>query len=82
MEKIIQKLIKLNGKSVKIVTAHKWFGVNEYQCNLSLINDDMRLGFRIANKEIYILKGELESFKEIGNSYMFNDTLMKIAIIY
>ena len=59
MDKFIKKLRSLNGKKIKIVTIHKWFGRDEYRCELDLIENEKHIGFKLMNSEIYLLKNEM-----------------------
>jgi hypothetical protein len=81
MDKFIKKLCNLNGKKIKIVTIHKWFGRDEYRCELNLINDEKRIGFRLLNSEIYLLKDEVIFFNEIGGVFCLKDDLMEIIMM-
>lgn len=71
----------LSGEMVHIITLHKWFGKEKYRYQFELIYDDIKIGFRIQNKEIYILKAELESIEKQNRVYYISDSLMKISII-
>ena len=71
----------LSGKMVHIITLHKWFGKEKHRYQFELIYDDIKIGFRIQNKEIYILKAELESIEKQNRVYYISDSLMKISII-
>lgn len=82
MNKFIKKLYNLNGKKIKIVTIHKLFGRDEYRCELNLINDEKRIGFRLLNSEIYLLKDEVSFFNEIGEAFCFRDDLMEIIMVH
>ena len=81
MEKVIRELQKLNGKKVEIITMHKWFGKERYNCQLSLVADNDKIGFKIQNSEVYILKSDLESIQEVNGTYCIKDALMEITII-
>ena len=80
MEKAIRELQKLNGKKVEVITMHKWFGKEKYNCQLSLITDNDKIGFKVQNSEVYILKSDLESIKEVNGTYYIKDALMEIEI--
>ena len=81
MKEIIIELQELIGKMVKVITTHKWFGKEKYDCQLDIVCDDTKIGFKIQNKETYILKAELESFEKTDGVYYIRDSLMEIAII-
>ena len=82
MNKFVKKLSNLNGKKVKIITIHKLFGRDEYRCELNLINDERRIGFKLLNSEIYLLKNEIIFFNEISGSFCFKDNLMEIVMLH
>ena len=82
MNKFIKKLYNLNGKTIQIVTTHKWFGKDEYKCELNLINDERRIGFKLLDSEIYLLKDEVRFFGELGGIFCFRDNLMEIVMIH
>lgn len=82
MTKIMRKLLELMGKSVTIITTHKWFGVEKFECEFDLVNNDDRIGFKVLNKEIYLLKNEVVSAEQIDKTCYIRDSLMEIAIIY
>lgn len=82
MNKFIKQLYSLNGKKIKIVTTHKWFGRDEYRCELNLINDEKRIGFKIMNSEIYLFKNEVSVFGEAGGTFYFQDDLMEIIMVH
>lgn len=81
MKETMIELHELTGRMIKVITTHKWFGREKYNCQLDLICDDTKIGFKIQNKEIYILKAELESFEKANGVYYIRDSLMEIAII-
>ena len=80
MDKFIKKLRSLNGKKIKIVTIHKWFGRDEYRCELNLIDNEKCIGFKLLNSEIYLLKDEVKFFWEVGGAFCFGDSLMEIIM--
>ncbi len=81
MEKAIRELQKLNGRKVEIFTTHKWFGKARYNCQLSLVADDNKIGFKVQNSEVYILKSDLDSIKKENDTYYIKDALMEIVIV-
>ena len=80
MDKAIKGLQHLIGKEVEIVTIHEWFGKEKYNCKFDFILDDRRIGFKVQNSEIYVLKSDLEVLKEINGAYYIKDFLMEIII--
>lgn len=81
MRETMIELHELTGKMVKVITTHKWFGKEKYNCQFYFICDDTKIGFKVQNKGIYILKAELESFEKINGTYYIRDSLMEITII-
>lgn len=81
MTQIIKELQELSGQMVKIVTLHKWFGKEKYSCQFDFIYDNMRIGFKVQNKEIYILKTELKALEKKDGMYSIGDSLMEIMVI-
>lgn len=81
MTQIIKELHKLSGQMVKIVTLHEWFGKEKYSCQFNFIYDNMRIGFKVQNKEIYILKTELKALEKKDGMYSIRDSLMEIMVI-
>lgn len=82
MTKIMRKLFELVGKNVTIITIHKWFGTEKFECEFDFINDNDRIGFKVLNKEIYLLKNEIVSAEQINKTCYIRDALMEIAIIH
>ena len=82
MQEFVSKLCKLNGHKVTIITSHKLFGNEKYKCELCLVNDEKRMGFRILSHEIYLLKSEVKSFEYLLRTYRFRDALMEINIVH
>ena len=80
MDKFIKKLRRLNGKKITIVTIHKWFGRDEYICELDLIENEKHIGFKLMNSEIYLLKNEIIFFNEYKGTFCFKDNLMEIIM--
>lgn len=81
MDSFIKQLHKINGHEVIICTTHKWFGKQKYKCRFYLIDDINRIGFKIKNSEIYLLKSEIISFEKIGQIFCMKDSLMTVTIM-
>lgn len=80
MENFIKELHKLNNHEVRIITLHEWFGKQKYKCLFNLINDEKKIGFKIKNHEIFLLKTEVEFFEHTDKSFFLKDSLMFIEI--
>jgi hypothetical protein len=80
MDKTIKGLQHLIGKEVEIVTIHEWFGKEKYNCKFDLILDDRRIGFKVQNSEIYVLRSDLEALEAVNGVCRIKDFLMEIII--
>ena len=80
MDKAIKGLQHLVGKEVEIITTHEWFGKEKYNCKFDFILDDRRIGFKVQNSEIYVLRSDLETLEKVDVGYRIKDFLMEIVI--
>ena len=76
---VLNKLKNLPGT---VVLEHTLFGKSVYECEeLQIIDDDRKLGVMVKNRELFVYKDKLMSFKIDGNIYSFNDHMLNIQII-
>lgn len=78
----INELEIINGRRVRINTTHLLYGNQKIKCELCLINDDERLGFKINGQDIYMNKNEITytEFNSAGDEFCFGNNLRTIKM--
>lgn len=82
MLEFVNGLEKINGRRVCISTTHLLYGNQKIKCELCLINDDERLGFKINGQDIYMNKNEITYTEHInsGDEFCFGNNLRTIRM--
>lgn len=82
MLEFANKLEKINGRRVRINTTHLLYGNQKIKCELDLINDDERLGFKVNGQDIYMNKHEITytELNSTGDEFYFGNNLRTIKM--
>ena len=77
---LIDKLKKIEGKSVWIYISHDLYGDQSLKCAFQLLNNEKHIGFFVGSQEIYIERDKICNIGIEGELIYFADEIMCIKI--